>query len=229
MNIPNYKNNDMLSALKLTLPIALSVFSYGLVYGVLARQYHFSLLNTVTMSSLVYAGATQLIVVKMWHSPLPILQILIATFSINIRYAIMGATLKPFFKKTSFLKTIFLIHFFSDENWALSMTESCKGRNSIIFFVSSGLLIYLSWNISSIIGYFLGEFMGRPEHFGLDFAFIAIFIVLAVELWFNDKMVYSWIIAAIVAIIVSYLLPGKWYILVGGLVGAIFGMVENKQ
>ncbi len=56
---------------KLILPIALGVATYGLVFGVLAQQAKLSILEVLLMSTLVFAGSAQLIVLSLWIYPLP--------------------------------------------------------------------------------------------------------------------------------------------------------------
>ena len=53
---------------RLVLPIAVSVFAYGSVFGVLARQTGMSLLEAASMSGLVFAGSAQFIVLDLWHT-----------------------------------------------------------------------------------------------------------------------------------------------------------------
>ena len=44
-----------------TIPLAISVFAIGIVFGVLARQAKLSLLDATLKSGLVYAGASQFV------------------------------------------------------------------------------------------------------------------------------------------------------------------------
>ncbi|TMD82905.1 MAG: branched-chain amino acid ABC transporter permease, partial [Chloroflexi bacterium] len=44
---------------KCTIPIAISAFAIGIVFGVLARQAKLSVVDALLMSGLVYAGASQ--------------------------------------------------------------------------------------------------------------------------------------------------------------------------
>src|SRR5712691_7227893 len=70
--------------------IALSVFSYGLVFGVLAREAGLSVLESLLMSGLVFAGAAQFVVLGLWATPLPIGPIVLTTLIVNLRHLLMG-------------------------------------------------------------------------------------------------------------------------------------------
>ncbi len=66
----------MLTGARQCLPLPISVFAYGIVFGVLARQAKLSVLEAFLMSALVNAGAAQLVVLSLWAMPLPILTII---------------------------------------------------------------------------------------------------------------------------------------------------------
>jgi len=76
-----------------SLPIALSVFTYGVSFGVLARQAGLSLVESCLMSSLVFAGASQFVALSLWHSPLLIATIIFTTLVVNLRHILMSAAL----------------------------------------------------------------------------------------------------------------------------------------
>ena len=47
------------------LPLAVAIAAYGLSYGVLATQVHFSVMSCVAMSLLVFSGSVQMVTVAM--------------------------------------------------------------------------------------------------------------------------------------------------------------------
>ncbi len=57
--------------------------------------------------------------------------------------------------------------------------------------------------------------------FAMDFAFLAVFISLAVSLWRGKKDVLPWLVAVVASILAEKFLPGKWYIAIGGISGAM--------
>ncbi|MBT8359419.1 MAG: hypothetical protein KJO32_00590, partial [Deltaproteobacteria bacterium] len=67
----------------------------------------------------------------------------------------------------------------------------------------------------------LGAVIANPEQFGLDFSFVAVFTALVFSFWKGRQDVLPWIAASIAAVAAETLLPGKWYIVVGGVIGAL--------
>ena len=214
---------------KVVLPIAAGVCTYGLVFGVLAQQVGMSVLEVLLMSSLVFAGSSQLVVLSLWTMPLPIGAILLTTLIVNLRNLLMGVAVSPWFSQLSFFKKYATLFFLSDESWALTMGEFARGGRNAAFLLGCGLVLFVSWVGSTVVGRMLGNVIHDPARWGLDFAFTAVFLVLLVALWKGKADLLPWIIAAVVAVVAAHWLPGKWYILVGGLAGSIVGVVRHAE
>lgn len=216
------------NGIRQTLPIALSVFVYVAVFGMLARQAGLSLFESLLMSGIVFAGGSQLVVLSMWHVPLPILSIILTTLIVNLRHILMGASLRPYLAGLSKKRVYGLAFFMVDESWALTTREFNEGHSDAAFLLGSGLTLLVNGQLSTAFGYMFGSVLQNPERWGLDFAFTAVFIALAVGMWKGKSSLLPWMAAAGVALIAEYLLPGKWYILLGGLAGSFMGAFGNE-
>jgi 4-azaleucine resistance transporter AzlC len=213
-----------LEGAKRCLPIEVAGFAIGLVFGVLAGQAGLSAAETVLMSALIFSGATQFVVLGLWATPLPVAAIVLTTLVVNLRYVLMSATLAPWFSGLSRLKAYGSIFFLADENWALAMGEHAKGRRDAAFLIGGGLAMFASWTVSSLVGRTLGGALEDPARWGLDFAFTAVFLALLAGLWRGRKSdLLPWVAAAAVAVAAHLVLPGQWYVLLGGLAGSLVG------
>jgi predicted branched-subunit amino acid permease len=69
-----------------------------------------------------------------------------------------------------------------------------------------------------------------PTSWGLDFAFVAVFLALLVSLGQGKdvRALLPWGVAAIVAIATHRLLPGNCYVLLGAISGAVAGVVLRR-
>jgi len=210
-----------------TIPLSFSIATYGLLFGILAGQTGLSFLEGTFMSAFVFAGASQLIVLDMWFYPLPVFTIIFTTFAVNLRHILMGASLHKWLSKLSKFWAYFSLFFMVDESWAITFGEMDKKSTKGLFLLGSGLLAFVSWVGSTIVGLTFGGLIVNPEKWALDFAFTAVFIALLAGLWKGKKDIPSWLIAAITAVIVSIFLPGKWYIISGGIIGGLVGVYQN--
>lgn len=211
-----------------TLPVALGVFVYGLVYGMLAGQAGMSPGETAAMSALVFAGASQFVALDLWMEPLPVATLVITAFIVNLRHVLMGAAVQPWYGRISPLKSYATMFFMVDESWALAVADFNSGRARCSFMLGSGLVLYATWLAASMGGLMAGAQIPDPSRFGLDFAFIAAFIALLSGLWRGKADIPIWLVAALAAVAASLLLPGKWYILVGGLAGGVTGALRHE-
>ena len=207
------------------LPVALGVCVYGLAFGVLARQAGLSVLEVFLMSGLVYAGSSQLIVLSLWTTPLPIGMIVLTTLVVNARNVLLGAALSPWFLRLPAAKMYTTCFFLSDENWALTMGEFERGGHDGAFLLGSGLVLYGTWVGSTVLGRTLGSVIQNPAQWGLDFAFSAVFLALLVPLWRGRSDLLPWLVGAVVAVLSAHFVPGRWYILLGALAGSITGSI----
>jgi 4-azaleucine resistance transporter AzlC len=203
------------------LPIAIGVGGYGIVFGVLARQTGLSITEAALMSATVLAGAAQLIAVNLWTDPLPVFTIIVTTTVVNLRYVLMGAALRPWFSQLSPLEAYGSVFFTADENWALTMGEFKSGNKRGAFLLGSGLILWTFWIIATVIGAAAGGIINDPAQYGLDFVLTAVFIAIAIDLWEGKSNLLPWAMALCVAIFAAHYLPGRWYILLGGIVGSL--------
>ncbi|WP_034642525.1 AzlC family ABC transporter permease [Desulfovibrio inopinatus] len=216
---------DFLRGIRANLPFGLSAGAYGSVLGILAAQKGLGWVDIAFMNTAVFAGSAQFVMVDMWGTHLPVLEMTLAVLVINLRYLLIGASLASMFATTSLGRKIAMMHLVADENWASTMVECHKRPTTTTWFLfGGGVCIYLCWSAGTLAGVLGGAAIAHPERYALDFAFCAVFTALAVSLWRGKQDVLPWLVAGLLAVLAEHVLPGKWYIVIGGLGGAITAM-----
>jgi 4-azaleucine resistance transporter AzlC len=226
---PTFTRAGLRAGIYRCLPVALGVATYGTVFGVLTRQAGLSVLEAVLMSALVFAGSAQTVAVGLWATPLPILPIVLTTAVVNSRNLLLGSALRPWIGRLSSHRVYPTLFFMADENWALSIEQFTKAGPDGAFLLGSGLTLYAAWVGSTLVGRLVGAAIPNPALFGLDFAFTAVFIALLVGMWRGRASVLPWLVAALVAVAAAHWLPGRWYILLGGLAGCLVGALLHAD
>lgn len=203
------------------LVVAASVGAYGSVLGLLAAKKGLGWGELLIMNLSVFAGSAQFVMVDMWLPPLPIVEITLAVLVINMRYLLIGASLNPLFYGRSLRHRALFIHLVADENWAIAMARYHRETITTYFLLGGGLCVQLAWCSGTMAGHRLGAVITNPEQFGLDFAFVAVFTALVFSFWRGKQDLLPWMFTAFLAIVGEKLVPGKWYILIGGVGGAL--------
>ena len=162
--------------------------------------------------------------VDMWNPPLHVVEIVAAVFIINLRYLLIGASLNPLFQGTSLGHKSAVMHLVADENWAVTMAADRKGRASTYYLLGGGICLIMAWSFGTLLGHRMGAGVHNPQLYALDFAFLAVFTALAVSLWRGRADVLPWLGAALFSILGDHFLPGKWYVVTGGIGGALLAI-----
>ena len=224
-----FTRDGILRGARQGLPLAASSFAYDLVFGALAHTAGLRLAETALMSATVVAGAAQFVVIGLWTTPPVLASVLTATLLVNLRHLLLGATLRPWFARSSRAQTYGSAFFLFDETWALTHRDAESGTEDRGFLLGCGLMLWFSWVVGSVLGYIGGGWVPDPTRWGLDFAAIAVFVALLAGMWRGKGDALSWLVAAAAALGAAHWLPGQWYIVLGGLAGSSVGAWRDAE
>jgi branched chain amino acid efflux pump len=199
-----------------SLALVPSVFVYASVFGGLAVQAGLRPLEVWAMSVLVFAGASQFVAVPMIAAGAAPIAVAITTYVVNMRHYLMAATLAPSFRAFPRRWLALLAHLVNDESFAVAVS---RDRPPLAWvYVGSAAAISGAFVVGVVVGTQLGGLVQRPERYGLDFAFPAVFLALvAVQL----RRRADWLVAvgaAALGVVVALRVPGNWHIVIAGLV-----------
>ena len=203
-------------------PVLVAVIPIGLLWGTLASAKGLSLLEAVLMSVIVFAGAAQFVAVEMWRDPAPILLLTFAAFIVNIRHVLMSASVSRHMDKIPRSFHPFLAYLLVDESWALTERRALKKPVTLGYYLGATLPMALSWYVATAVGAVLGRSLGDPAAIGLDFAFSALFISILMGFWKGRRTAGILAASGGVAAATHLAIEGPWYIVAGGLAGALF-------
>ncbi|MBW2600134.1 MAG: AzlC family ABC transporter permease [Deltaproteobacteria bacterium] len=199
----------------------------GLAFGVIAQKAGFSPVEIGLMSLLVYAGSAQFIAVSMLSAGAGIVPIIITTFTINLRHMLMSSSLSTFMRNLGMGRLSLFAYGVTDESFALNTVMFREGnwdwRRALVLNHTSNL----AWIISTVAGGFGGQFIPAGA-LGIDYALSAMFICLLVFQLRGRLYVIVAIIAGILAVTLSLLLPGNGYIIAASVIAATLGVFFKR-
>lgn len=204
-------------------PVSISGFFFAIAVGVVSRDAGMSWLEAVVMSGIVFAGASQIAIVDLWQSPLPLLVIALTTLGVNSRMLLMGASMREWFKPLPPRTVWASLFFLTDINWAMALAERRKGETDAALLMGSGLLLWAAWVTGTAIGHALGGAALDPKALAFDVLVPAFFVVIIRPIWSGRKQALPWVTAAAAAILAERFLPGNAHVVIGGLAGSLVG------
>ena len=182
---------DLIKALKysfpITVPVLIGYLFLSIAYGILMKAKGFETWLALFMSLFAYCGSMQYIAANyLFLAPFNSIYAFILTLTVNARMSFEGISMVGKYKNTGILKP-FLIFFMTDETFSILYSAKIPeniNRKYFLFFVS--FLDYFYWFIGTLIGCLLGDII-KFNTKGLDFVLTALFVVIFVEQWIENK------------------------------------------
>lgn len=211
------------------LPLWLGAAPFGIIYAISALAAGLSPAQTVVMSLLVFAGASQFTAVGMVAAGAGPLAITITTLIVNARHLLMSASLAPHMRGVGPWTRLLAAAQLTDESYAVGMGRYLAGRGSPAFQIGCNLSLYTCWPLSAIVGIMLGQAIPDPAAYGLDLVFPLTFIGLLVPLLKDPSNRPVAAIAAALTVAGALLLPGSWYVLLAGAGASALGALIRPR
>jgi len=138
---------------------------------------------------------------------------------------LLGATLEPWLRHERIARRTLNLFLITEAGWLISTRYHNEGGRDVGVLMGTGLILWLVWQIATIVGFFAGALVPEPKTFGLDLVMPVFFSVMLVPLWKGARAALPWLVAGIVSFITHALVPGYGYIVAGALAGVIAGML----
>ena len=208
-------------------PFILVVAPFGLLFGVVATEAGFNLVETMTMTVLVIAGAAQFTAIALLQEQAPTIVIILASLAVNLRMAMYSLALVPHIGQASRGTRMLAAYFLVDQVYAVSANRFDHGqpmtvieKTSYLFGTAAAVAPF--WYGFTLVGALIGESI--PAHYSVDFALPVCFISMFAPLMRS----LPHLAAVLVSIFLSLLLHWMPYNL-GLLVAALLAMSVAVQ
>ncbi len=229
--MPASRERERREGLRDIAPVLVASLPIGLLFGALSGAKGLSVAETGLMSLLVFAGGAQFAAVELWTWPVPVVTLAFSALLINARHVLMGASLAPKLGAFSLGERLLGLHLLTDETWALAERRAMENRLTPAYWFALAGILPAAWVGSSLLGAWLGSFLGDPRWLGADFAFTALFIGLIAGFW-NGRVTGVAIAASGIVAALTYLAAGPpWHVAAGafaGIAGAYLAAPEAR-
>lgn len=159
-----------------SLGVGVATGAYGVSFGAVSVAAGLSVAQTCALSLLVFTGASQFALVGVVAAGGAPLSGALTALLLGTRNTLYGLRLAPLLAWTGWRRALGA-HVLIDESTAMSVTrESTPAAR--LGFLTTGVSIFVLWNVATLAGAVAGNELGDPRRYGLDAAVGAAFLAL---------------------------------------------------
>jgi 4-azaleucine resistance transporter AzlC len=225
------RRGEFLAGARATLPLIVGAIPFGIIFGAVAITSGLSPAGALSMSLFVFAGAAQFIAAGLIAAGVGGGLIILTTFIVNLRHALYGASLSPYMKHLPQRWLLPLGFWLTDESYAVVISryhQSDDSPHKHWFFLGSAVLMYVNWQLCTLIGITAGQAVPDARGWGLDFAMVVTFIGIVVPLVRTRPMLVAVIVAGGAALL-FHDLPSQMGLMVAALLGIAAGYIAETR
>ena len=208
-----------------SLGVGIATGAYGVSFGAVSVAAGLDVWQTCALSLLVFTGASQFALVGVVAGGGAPLAGTAAALLLGTRNTLYGLKVGPLLRWRGWRRALGA-HLLIDESTAMSV-----GRDSVpaarLGFLTTGVSIFVLWNLFTLLGAVAGAAIGDPATYGLDAAVGAAFLALLwprLDSWHHRLVA---VLAAAVALGAVPLTPAGVPVLAAGAVAVLAGLLSR--
>ncbi len=213
--------SDFKEGVQAGISIAIGYFPIALTFGLLAKSSGITLGEALSMSILVYAGASQYTALNLLSLGTGVIGIIVATFILNLRHLLMATSIQLKSAKDPLWQKVIYSFGITDETFSVASFK--KGKITAGYMFGLGGIAYVSWVLCTGIGYMFGASLPQALQESMSIALYAMFIALLMPaLSKSRKILILAIMGALINTLLSVtgLLSTGWSIITATLLSA---------
>jgi 4-azaleucine resistance transporter AzlC len=195
------------------LALAAAILVVGASFGALAAAAGVPHGLTVAMSLLVFAGGAQFLVVAVVAAGGGAVAAVVAALLLNLRHLPFGLAIGETVGRSTLARLVGA-HLLVDESVAFARARPAGPRARAAYW-SCGLLLFTAWNVGTVAGMLAGSAVPDPDAFGVDAAFPAGLLALLLPGLRRSDARRVGAVAAVVALLATFVLPAGLPVLAG--------------
>lgn len=206
-------------------PFTLIVVPYSMLFGVVARDAGLDILQTMAMTVLVIAGASQFTAIALLQDQAPVFIALAAALAVNLRMAMYSAALVPHIGHAPLGLRALMAYLMVDQAFAVAVRTyedrpDMTPPTKVAYYFGCMALICPFWYGFTLLGALLGQSI--PAAFSLDFAVPVCFIALTAPLLRSGPHVLAALVAGIAALAFAWV-PWSLGLMIAAALGVLVG------
>ncbi|SEP79402.1 AzlC family ABC transporter permease [Thalassovita taeanensis] len=220
-----HTNSTYWQGVRDSLPFLLVISPFGILFGVVATEAGLNLLETMSFSIVVIAGAAQFTALQLMSEHAPTFVVLASALAVNLRMAMYSASLTPHLGAAPLWQRALIAYFTVDQSYACSITayENNPGwstRQKVAYFFGTVTSVCPAWYVMTYVGAMIGTAI--PPELALDFAVPITFIAIVAPMLRTPAHRAAAATSVVLALVFSFI-PYNLGLMVAGVGGMMAG------
>ena len=208
-----------------SLAVGVATGAYGISFGAVGVAAGLSVLQTCALSLLVFTGASQFALVGVVAAGGAPISGAMAAILLGTRNTLYGLRMAPLLAWRGG-RRVAAAHILLDESTAMAVNRGSTPA-ARLGFVTTGLAVFVLWNLATLGGALAGTTLGDPRTYGLDAAVGAAFLALLWPRLGDRRHRLVAVVAAAVALGLVPLTPAGVPVLAAGGVALLAGVLDR--
>jgi 4-azaleucine resistance transporter AzlC len=215
-----------------SLPFLLIIIPFGMLFGVVAAEAGWNLAETMAMTFLVVAGASQFTAVQLLSDQAPLLVVLATSLAVNLRMAMYSASMAPHIGSAPAWQRALAAYALTDQTYGVVMNRyalqpTMSRRQKMAHYFGVAAPICVPWYVATWAGAVAGAAI--PPELALDFAVPITFLAIVGPALRSLPHVAAALVSVVVSLALAWLPYNLWLIIAALLAMVTGALVEAWQ
>ncbi|MBA1139048.1 AzlC family ABC transporter permease [Mesorhizobium neociceri] len=218
--------SDFWDGVRLSMPVVVAAAPFGLLFGAIAVDNGFSVLEASLMSALIFGGASQMVGIELFGQHVAPWLIVLSIFAVNFRHVLYSASIGRRIAHWPVIQQALGYFVLTDPQFAVAEARAESGRPvGFVWYMGLGLPVYVFWVVESGLGAVFGKLIPDTHALGIDFLLPIYFLGLVMG--FRKRPLWlPVVIASAAASIIAYKTVGSpWHVSIGAIAGVLLAVI----
>ncbi len=182
--------------------VGLATSAYGVSFGAVAVASGLTAAQTMVLSALLFSGGSQFALAGVLGAGGSGVAAVATSSLLGVRNGLYGLQVARLLHVRG-RRRLLAAHLTIDESTAVAIAQTTPSAQRRGFW-TTGLVVYLGWNLATLLGAVLGNALGDPRVYGFDAAAAAAFAAL---LWPRLRSRETVLVAVVSGVVAALLVP----------------------
>ena len=214
--------NDFWAGVKLGFPVVVASAPFGLLFGALAVENGFTVVEATLMSATIYGGASQMVGIELFGQKIAPWLVVLSIFAVNFRHVLYSASIGRRLAHWPLAQQAVGYFMLTDPLFAEAERKAeADGKVGFAWYMGMGLAIYVSWVSMSGFGAMFGKLIPDTHALGIDFLLPIYFLGLVMGFRKRPMWLPVVLVSAIASVIAYRTVGSPWHVSIGAAAGIL--------